>query len=791
LVIAALTFRIDGLDRERDRERETAIVKEGLQVVATEIEAAIMSRALLMRPLDALVATNPEVTPERFQTFAAQVLSRHRQSGVRSLQLARGSVVSHLYPLQGNEQALGHDLLNDPARGPAVRAAISAEGFVLEGPYRLRQGGRGVVIRAPIFLVGEEAPDAVKDYWGLAIVVLDFSLVLDGLGFDTCDCALRMEAGIGSDDSILRGRENVFDSDGVRITIPLPGATWELAAPPPSEELTATLFSPIRLTGGMASLFLTALTWFGVTRRQRLAAAVEEAAGGLMRSERRQRALMEAAPAGIYEADADGRCNYANPGWCELAGLRQEQVLGDVWFHMAHPDDQESITHWWGQLLQQDASSPLEYRFLKSDGSSTWVVGTAEVTRGLDGELLFVTGAVLDITARKRAEDERRELENRVLHSQKLESLGVLAGGIAHDFNNLLVAVLGHAGLALESLPAEASARHDLEEVELAAKRAADLCQQMLAYAGRGKFKVGPVALNGLISEITELLGVSVSKEVNVRFDLSEDIEIIEADGTQLRQVLMNLIINAAEAMPEGGVVEIRTRSRQCGAEDLAEARFGAELTPGRYVLLEVVDHGQGIDEGNLQRVFEPFYTTKFAGRGLGMSAVLGIVQRHAAAIQVETAIGSGTAFTVFFPASANRDLEVSVRVRPSDTWKCEGTILVVDDEDSVRRLAARILERLGFQVIQASSGVEAVEFFVERSDQIVAVILDLTMPGMGGEECFVELRRIRNDVRVLLVSGYSESDAIGRFVDGQIAGFLQKPYGPQTLTDGLRAILG
>ena len=360
-----------------------------------------------------------------------------------------------------------------------------------------------------------------------------------------------------------------------------------------------------------------------------------------------------------------------------------------------------------------------------------------------------------DIAQRKQAEEKLRE-------TQKLESLGVLAGGIAHDFNNLLTGVLGNASLLVESLrgsPEEQIA----EQLTDASERMARLTQQMLAYSGKGHFIVEPLNLSQEVTRIASLIHASIANRVDLQLKLAKDLPLIEADAGQIQQVIMNLVINASEATgSEGGHVEVSTAVQESSSA-------------GRNVVLTVRDNGCGMDAETKARIFDPFFTTKFTGRGLGLSAVLGIVRGHNGRIDVNSVPGKGTRIEVLFPAAIQFvAAPVAADVPPASNRT--GTILVVDDEDVVRRLASVTLERHGYRVLTAANGQAGLHLFGEHRHEISLVVLDLTMPVMGGADTLRELRRIDQDVVVIASSGYDEREAALHFGSG-IAAFIKKPY--------------
>jgi CheY-like chemotaxis protein/nitrogen-specific signal transduction histidine kinase len=396
-----------------------------------------------------------------------------------------------------------------------------------------------------------------------------------------------------------------------------------------------------------------------------------------------------------------------------------------------------------------------------------------------------------DATGRKRAEDATLAMERRLLHAQKLESLGVLAGGIAHDFNNILAGIMGYADLSILHLPSMELVRADVEVIKKAAQRAADLTRQMLAYSGNGNLIVAPLSLSQVVEDTKQILAMSVSKKASLTYDLAADLPAIQADAGQIGQVIMNLVINASESLGEqGGVISISTDAIQCSAQDLAAMGCGTDVPVGLYVRLGVADSGCGMDQQTLGKIFEPFFTTKFTGRGLGLAAVYGIVQGHKGALRVSSQPGQGTSFQVLFPAAADASLPTVPRAAGSPAWRGSGTVLVVDDEDTIRNAAREMLEELGFVVLAASDGREAVALYRQYQREIVCVLLDLTMPKMDGEETFRNLRRIRRDVRVILSSGYSEEGVTERFAGMDLAGFIQKPYQLATLVAQFRKAL-
>ncbi len=422
-----------------------------------------------------------------------------------------------------------------------------------------------------------------------------------------------------------------------------------------------------------------------------------------------------------------------------------------------------------------------------SPHEDTWFSMRVSPLRGRPGVILV---SHTDISERKAAEQQRMLMERQILQTQKLESLGILAGGIAHDFNNILTAILGNASLASAELPPGSPAITSVMEIEQASRRAAELCRQMLAYSGRGRFIIEPIDLNLLTTEMLGLIRTSISKKVRINSLLAARLPRFSGDATQIRQVFMNIVLNAAEAIgDDAGLVTISTGARPYSEEDLRRMLLApAEPTPGTYVFFHVADTGCGMDQATLERLFEPFFTTKFTGRGLGMSAVLGIMRGHKGGLSVQSTPGRGTSFTVLFPAA--HPLDEAGMVRPVETrhgWKGTGCILVVDDEDLVRNSAKRMIETIGFTVLCARNGRHAMDIYMKDGPRIDIVLLDLTMPEMDGAQTLRALTEIDPSVRIIMCSGYSEYELEARFKGANVVGVLQKPYTVEMLRERLQ----
>ena len=427
-----------------------------------------------------------------------------------------------------------------------------------------------------------------------------------------------------------------------------------------------------------------------------------------------------------------------------------------------------------------------EYRVVHADGRLRVVHDHTRVVRDETGAVTHLLGYLTDISERRAAEAELGRMREQVQHAQKLESLGILAGGIAHDFNNLLVGVLGNAALAMEELPASSPAHPLLEDLQMAARRASELTRQLLAYSGKGRFVVEPVELSGLVREMGRLLSAALSKKAQIVTDLRDDLPPVQADATQVRQIVMNLLTNASDALEDApGTITIRTRRMHASRAWLAGAHVGADIAEGEYLVLEVSDTGVGMSPDMMPRLFEPFFSTKGAGRGLGLAAVLGIVRSHKGAVRITSVHDSGTTVAILLPVSS-ADGAASALPDPLPNV-VRGTVLVVDDDEAALRVAERTLLRDGYRVLAAPHGRAALDVYAERGPSIDLVLLDLTMPELSGWETLQELKLLDPAVLVLLMSGYAHeagADTAGA------AGFLPKPYGPAELRAAISTVL-
>jgi len=501
-------------------------------------------------------------------------------------------------------------------------------------------------------------------------------------------------------------------------------------------------------------------------------------------SEQRFRTLIEKSPVAI-SLSRKGKMLFVNQAFIDVFGLKStNDIIGkSIFNNIAESERTKILKRNKNRETGNEEISSYETIGLREDGTTFpfHVNATLFELNSGPSTLSFIS----DISDLKQAQDERINLERQILQTQKLESLGVLAGGIAHDFNNLLTGIMGNTGLALMHADDKPVIKNNLYKIEHIAARAAELCNQMLAYSGKGQFIIQTLDLNEIIRDMVLLLNVSIPKKVELDVHLDDSISAIEADVTQVRQILMNLITNAADSMAESaGKITLSTKQQTFSKEQLSTPYIDSDFEDGIYVVFEVKDNGCGMTEETKQKLFDPFFTTKFTGRGLGLAAVLGIVRGHNGSLKIDSKSGSGTRVRVILPISAKKIQPGEKKKVHSKDQQGNGTILVVDDEEAVRLIVKEALEHSGFKVILAEDGQKALYIYKNNYKKIDLVLLDLNMPKLNGVETYKHLITINPAVKVILSSGFNEQESIERLSQSKKVSYLQKPYHLQLLKD-------
>lgn len=556
------------------------------------------------------------------------------------------------------------------------------------------------------------------------------------------------------------------------------GTIWAIAHNPDrkfdSEDLRL-----LESLGQFASAAYQAVQNLSVFDQRQAALSLLEDSHRMQEKLQQQAQLLDLTQDAVLSLNWEGVIEFWNRGAEERYGWTAREASGQVAHDLLRTEYPKRLTEIKEKLVREGHWEG-EFVHCKRDGTRIDVASRWALRRDINGEPCGILEITTDIRERKKVEEQSRQ-------SQRLESLGVLAGGIAHDFNNLLVGILGNASLALDVLGDQAPAKQMLEEVVAASERAAGLTRQLLAYAGKEQLATRPLNLSILVRELAGLLRASVPKHVHLSLDLPDGLPHVDGDATQLQQVIMNLIINAAEAIPDAkpGAVTARVEYRKPTAAEQASAIVPLDSGEAPCIMLTITDTGIGIAPEIRSRIFDPFYSTKFLGRGLGLSAVLGIVKAHGGWLSVQSTAGSGTTFSVLFPIANDAGDVESVSAAPS--VRAVGTVLVVDDEPTVRSVAERALRNAGYDVLLAENGRDAIDLLAAHPE-IGAAILDLAMPVMSGEQALPHLLHLRAALRVVVSSGYSEGEARRRLSTVGVRGFVQKPYTSATLVQAVSA---
>jgi two-component system, cell cycle sensor histidine kinase and response regulator CckA len=506
--------------------------------------------------------------------------------------------------------------------------------------------------------------------------------------------------------------------------------------------------------------------------RTHLEAQVAERTAELQETKERFRTMADTAPIMIWASGTDKLCTFFNKSWLAFTGRTMEEELGDGWSSLVHPDDLDRCLSIYTSSFDARQSFQMEYRLRRADGEYRWILDKGVPLFAPESVFRGYIGSCLDTTDFKNAQEE-------ALRRQKLESIGVLAAGIAHDFNNLLSSIVADTDLALSEMDAGSLPIAEVQEIRRVAFRASEIVRELMVYSGRetaADFE--PVQIALLIKDMVELLKISVSKHVTFITDFEQDLPSVKGLAPRIRQVVMNLIINASEAIGENHGTITVSAARVTGGKDLVAER-AMELTPGDYVRMEVSDTGCGMTEEQTRKIFDPFFTTKFAGRGLGLAVVQGIVRAHGGAIHVRSAAGRGTTFQIFLPcwAEQGQPEDHARAIVPEPINRGMRTVLVVEDEELLRRAMAKVLGKEHFTVIEAADGSAGIDLLRARGNEIDLVLLDSTLPGATAREVAAEAQRIRPDINFLFISAHSKEVARQSINLPESVPFLRKPF--------------
>jgi len=503
----------------------------------------------------------------------------------------------------------------------------------------------------------------------------------------------------------------------------------------------------------------------------------------LQKSEEKFRTIAEFTYDWEYWIDVQEQFIYVSPSCKRITGYSYKEFINNsnLLISIVHPEDIKFVKKHRHNMFRNGSISPIEFRIIAKDGTEKWIEHVCQAVYDKDGNSLGIRGSNRDITERKQIQVTQKKLEKQIQKTQKAESLSILAGGLAHDFNNILTVILGNAELLTHKVALDNPIRNNIENIIKGALKATNLSNQMLAYSGKGHFIIEPLNINDILNKMNLILRSVISKNINFNMNLAKNLPKINADITQIQQVIMNLTTNASEAIgDDSGLITISTGIK-INSQNFDETT-GNDLPKGNYVYFEINDTGCGMDKETQDKIFEPFFTTKFTGRGLGLAAVLGVVRGHKGYMKIHSEQNEGTSIRVFFPGISDiyeipdkkpkpdscKDINIKKKIK---------TILFVDDEEDVRALAEIVLNEKGFTVLLAKDGFDAVNTFNKHYADIDLVILDLTMPNISGKEAARLIWEKKPNTKIIISSGYNESEILSQFNEYNLEGFIQKPY--------------
>lgn len=751
---------------------------------------------------------------------------------------------AYYYPIQlavpanGNESVIGYDLRSAPNASLLEQARNSRE-LVASPQFTLAQASGpddfpGISLIVPVYAF--DGIDYTDEFRGFIQCIIKTHSSLSQIHQENEDEALLiyyddasatnpnrriMYANLAGHEPIINNTnvvpppQNLNPNDPRTLieTIAIGGRDWHFIAliNPDWAAAQRGKTSGIILSGGILGTFLLSFLINTILVRHReIARTVERRTADLLRarkllekditrrviaekslreSDTLLRGLLDNSTSEIFIKDIRGRYTMFNQQYERIVGRKGAEIFGKTDFDLFPPDIAKRFREEDRAIIESGQPKQYETQIDISGKSRTDIVQKFPLINS-EGKPYAICGIITNISYRVLAETERQDLERKLQSSQRLESLGVLAGGIAHDFNNLLTTVLGHASMMREKSGLVTDYSDQLIKIETAARRASDLCEQMLTYAGQNAHCMEPLDLNEIVRDTLVLVSASLHKNIELPLELDPGLNAVKADGSQLRQVVMNLVINASESIGEDyGKISIQTYQKRFTSAELSAASGAPDLAAGTYVVLELTDTGRGIPPETMARIFEPFFTTKFHGRGLGLSTVLGIVQSHLGGLLIDSNPSSGSTFSVLLPATDQAPPLIASSNPTETNATISGCVLVVDDEESVREVTVAALEMRDLAVNSSTNGIEAIELFRQQHANIDLVLLDMTMPGLSGIDTLIALREIKPSISAIILSGYSEQEATERLGDLKIDAFIQKPFELETLLNTVAAI--
>lgn len=802
LLVVLLLFIVEYAEKQRFLESLRAQTISSLSRLRANLEAEINKDFYLTRGLLAFVETHPTLSQETFRRWSQNLL-RHRNS-IINIGLAPNNVISFVYPLAGNEKALGLDYRKNRKQWPAVKAAIDSRKTVVAGPVTLVQGGSAFISRTPIY-VDSPGAEGDKRYWGLASIVIDKDRLLRSAGFYSYDdnilVALRGKDGQGAGGDLIDGSVKLFSQNPVLLDVHLPEGSWQLAAVPVGgwTQISPNLYL-IRGLGIGLALLLGGLvfSWINSVNRnqskiKQAMMDAEQANRALAKNEEFLNAIIENLPHMIFVKNAKDltfvRFNRAGE---ELTGFSRQQLLGKNIEDVLPETIARDLAVQDRQVLAGKSLCDFPRQTIETAdrGMRTFHVKKIPLLDA-DQDAEFLLGIAEDITDRLMAEKDRQKLEQQLYQAQKMEAIGLMAGGVAHDLNNILAAITGYPELLLRKLPAESEYRKPLQTILDSGKRAVAIVADLLTVAKGVASMREEVSLNRLVNEYLESAEFLNTKQYFpngiIQAKLAADLQPVLASSVHIKKCLMNLVNNAVEAMHGEGRIILSTWNETIGEL----SRNGHRLEAGEYAVLQVKDTGPGIATKDIEHIFEPFYTKKMMGKrgtGLGLTVVWNTVKEHNGKVFVSSD-GEGTAFFLYFPACPMTDGDRSEPVAMQPASGHGERILVVDDEPHLRDIACQMLQAAGYRVSAVGSGEEAIKAVAE--EPVDLLLIDMLMePGLNGCETYLRISERHPGQKALIASGFSESEDVKTALRLGASGFINKPYSMDQLCHAVQQAL-
>jgi PAS domain S-box-containing protein len=805
IVISAF-FGLESLERQRFRETLQARTINNLSRIRANLEAEINANFYLTRGLIAYVSTHPSMDEQIFYRLSEQILKNHNY--IKNIALAPDNIVRFVYPLQGNERALGLNYKNNTEQWSAVARVIASRNTVIAGPVKLVQGGLAFISRTPIFVANDSDSQQKDTYWGLGSIVIEKDRLFSAAGIYNPSLDIRIaikgKDGQGADGEMIDGDAAIFQDSPVLLPVNLPAGSWQLAAVPKEGWLAP---SPYLLMLRSAALIIASFIGLGVyawlRRMERdhrsLETAWQEAKKAqidLRLNEDFLNTVIDNIPAMIFVKDArDLQYVRFNKTGAEILGYSVSDFIGKNDFDLFPDSEARFFAGKDREVLRKGVLIDIPEEPVETKNRGKKILHTRKIPIfDMDGQPRYILGIAEDITEQLKTRAEKEHLEKLLQQSQKLESIGKMAGGVAHDLNNILSGIINYPELLLLQLPMDSPLRKPLSQIHDSGKRAAKVVADLLTIA-RGVAAVKEnICLNTLVLEYLESPEQQKLRSAFpcISFDarLETHLWTTACSTVHIQKCLMNLINNGAEAFPVNAHGTIVIAS--CNVELHQDLPGFPDITAGRYVVLTVADSGMGIPPSDVDHIFEPFYTRKTMGRsgtGLGLTVVWSTMQDHRGAVTVESSPESGTVFSLYLPAT-NEDLTIPPTSAALANLHGQGqSILIVDDEPQQRDIAAQILEKLEYSCETVNSGEEAIEYLKKHATDLV--ILDMIMePGLNGRQTYEAILATHPRQRAIIASGFADSEEVAKLQTLGAGQYVKKPYTIEELGSAVQLAL-